>query len=71
MRALLCEGGPTLHGSLQAAGLADALPDDRAEASGGGAPRTSKASCRGWRPLELAWLLEQGGELFARYRSPT
>ena len=21
------------------------------------------------RPLELAWLLEQGGELFARYRT--
>ena len=40
VRALLCEGGPRLHGSLQAAGLVDDLFLTIApKLSGGGAPR--------------------------------
>lgn len=69
VRALLCEGGPTLHGALQAAGLVDELFLTIApKLSGGEAPRILE----GQAPpdvsrLELAWLLEEDGELFARY----
>jgi riboflavin biosynthesis pyrimidine reductase len=70
VRALLCEGGPTLHGSLQAAGLVDELfltiaPKLR---GGGAPPRILEGELDDVVPLELAWLLEKDGELFARYR---
>jgi riboflavin biosynthesis pyrimidine reductase len=70
VQALLCEGGPTLHGSLQAAGLVDELFLTIApKLSGGGAPpRILEGELDDVVPLELAWLLEQDGELFARYR---
>jgi riboflavin biosynthesis pyrimidine reductase len=69
VRALLCEGGPTLHGSLQAAGLVDELFLTIApKLAGGGAPRILEGDLAGIEPLELAWLLEDDGELFARYR---
>jgi len=70
VRALLCEGGPTLHGSLQAAGLVDELFLTIApKLSGGGAPpRILEGELDDVVPLELAWLLEEDGELFARYR---
>jgi riboflavin biosynthesis pyrimidine reductase len=70
VRALLCEGGPTLHGSLQAAGLVDELfLTIASKLSGGGAPpRILEGELDDVVPLELAWLLEQDGELFARYR---
>lgn len=70
VRALLCEGGPTLHGSLQAAGLVDELFLTIApKLSGGGAPpRILEGELDGVVSLELAWLLEEDGELFARYR---
>jgi len=69
VRALLCEGGPTLHGSLQAAGLVDDLFLTIApKLSGGGAPRILEGELPDVAPLELAWLLEEDGELFARYR---
>jgi riboflavin biosynthesis pyrimidine reductase len=69
VRALLCEGGPTLHGALQAAGLVDELFLTIApKLSGGGAPpRILEGELDEVVPLELAWLLEQDGELFARY----
>lgn len=69
VRALLCEGGPTLHGSLQAAGLVDELFLTIApKLSGGGVPpRILEGELDEVIPLELAWLLEQDGELFARY----
>jgi riboflavin biosynthesis pyrimidine reductase len=68
VRALLCEGGPTLHGSLQAAGFVDDLFLTIApKLSGGGAPRILEGELPSVAPLELAWLLEQDGELFARY----
>jgi riboflavin biosynthesis pyrimidine reductase len=70
VEALLCEGGPTLHGSLQAAGLVDELFLTIApKLSGGGAPpRILEGELDDVVPLELAWLLEEDGELFARYR---
>jgi riboflavin biosynthesis pyrimidine reductase len=68
VRALLCEGGPTLHGALQAAGLVDDLFLTIApKLVGGGAPRILEGELGGVTPLELAWLLEEDGELFARY----
>jgi riboflavin biosynthesis pyrimidine reductase len=70
VRALLCEGGPTLHGALQASGLVDELFLTIApKLSGGGAPpRILEGELADVVPLELAWLLEEDGELFARYR---
>ncbi|MET0305438.1 MAG: dihydrofolate reductase family protein [Solirubrobacterales bacterium] len=69
VRALLCEGGPTLHGALQAAGLVDELFLTIApKLSGGGVPpRILEGELDEVIPLELTWLLEQDGELFARY----
>jgi riboflavin biosynthesis pyrimidine reductase len=70
IRALLCEGGPRLHGQLQAKGLVDELFLTIApKLSGGGAPRIVEGELPGVAELEPAWLLEQDGELFARYRS--
>jgi riboflavin biosynthesis pyrimidine reductase len=69
IRALLCEGGPTLHGALQAEGLVDELFLTIApKLSGGKAPRIVEGSLPEIAELELAWLLEHEGELFARYR---
>jgi|SRR5680860_958774 len=68
VRALLCEGGPTLHGSLEAAGLVDELFLTIApKLAGGGAPTIVEGALPGVAELELVWLLEQDGELFARY----
>jgi riboflavin biosynthesis pyrimidine reductase len=69
VRALLSEGGPHLHGQLQAAGLVDDLFLTIApKLAGGGAPRILEGELPGIEQLEPAWLLEQDGELFARYR---
>lgn len=69
VRALLCEGGPTLHGALQAAGLVDELFLTIApKLSGGEGPRILEGPLPEVAGLELAWLLEHEGELFARYR---
>jgi riboflavin biosynthesis pyrimidine reductase len=70
VRALLCEGGPRLHGSLQEAGLVDELFLTIAPKLSGGedAPRIVEPELPELVELELAWLLEQEGELFARYR---
>jgi riboflavin biosynthesis pyrimidine reductase len=70
IRALLCEGGPTLHGALQAAGLVDELFLTIApKLVGGEAPRIVEGGALPETTgLELAWLLEHEGELFARYR---
>jgi riboflavin biosynthesis pyrimidine reductase len=68
VKALLCEGGPRLHGSLQALGLVDELFLTIApKLTGGGAPRILEGELPGVAPLQLAWLLEEDGELFARY----
>jgi riboflavin biosynthesis pyrimidine reductase len=69
VRALLCEGGPTLHGALQGAGLVDELFLTIApKLAGGGAPRILEGDLLATAELELVWLLEENGELFARYR---
>jgi riboflavin biosynthesis pyrimidine reductase len=71
VRAVICEGGPTLHGALQAAGLVDELFLTIApKLTGGDAPRILEGALAEAAPLELAWLLEHEGELFARYRHP-
>jgi riboflavin-specific deaminase-like protein len=70
VRALLCEGGPHLHGELWAAGLVDELFLTTApKLTGGDAPRIVEGlDVPLAEELDLAWLLEQDGELFARYR---
>jgi riboflavin-specific deaminase-like protein len=70
VRALLCEGGPSLHGELQAAGLVDELFLTTAPKLSGGntAPPIVAGELPATIELELAWLLESEGELFARYR---
>jgi riboflavin biosynthesis pyrimidine reductase len=69
IRAVLSEGGPHLHAQMQADGLVDDLFLTIApKLSGGGAPRILEGSLPDVVGLELAWLLEQDGELFARYR---
>ena len=70
IRSVLCEGGPTLHGRLRERDLADELfltiaPEARRR-RGATDPRGRPA--RG-RELELVWLLDHDGELFARYRA--
>jgi riboflavin-specific deaminase-like protein len=68
IRAVLSEGGPRLHAELQAAGLVDDLFLTIApKLAGGGAPRILEGDLPAIAPLELAWLLERDGELFARY----
>jgi riboflavin-specific deaminase-like protein len=69
VRALLSEGGPHLHDQLQADGLVDDLFLTIApKLSGGEAPRIVEGPLPGVVELELLWLLEEQGELFARYR---
>jgi riboflavin-specific deaminase-like protein len=69
IRALLCEGGPGLHGELEGGGLVDDLFLTIApKLAGGDAPRIVEGDLPEVAPLDLAWLLEQDSELFARYR---
>lgn len=69
IRGLLCEGGPRLHAQLEAAGLVDELFLTIApKLAGGEAPRIIEGDLPAVAEMELVWLLESGGELFARYR---
>jgi len=72
VRAVICEGGPRLHASLQAESLVDELFLTIAPKLSGGeeAPRILEGALPEVVNLELAWLLECDGELFARYRRP-
>jgi riboflavin-specific deaminase-like protein len=71
VRALLCEGGPHLHAELLDAGLVDELFVTHApKLAGGDGQCLAVGLSELERPLEVAWLLEEGGELFARYRVP-
>lgn len=68
IRALLCEGGPRLHGDLLADGLVDELFVTLGPRIGGGeGPRMVEGLESGPLDLELRWLLQEGDELFARY----
>jgi riboflavin-specific deaminase-like protein len=69
VRALLSEGGPHIHEQMQADGLVDDLFLTIApKLSGGEAPSILAGPLPGIVELELRWLLEEDGELFARYR---
>jgi riboflavin biosynthesis pyrimidine reductase len=68
VRALLCEGGPTLHSQLQAGGLADELFLTIAPKLAGLGPSILEGALPDVAELELTWLLAEGSELFARYR---
>lgn len=69
VRALLSEGGPHLYAQMQAAGLVDDLfLTTSPKLAGGGAPRIVEGELPEVAPLQLTWLLEEDGELFARYR---
>ena len=71
VRALLSEGGPHLHDQMQADELVDDLFLTIApKLSGGEGPRILEGPLPQVAGLELAWLLEEDGELFARYRRP-
>jgi riboflavin-specific deaminase-like protein len=71
VRAVLCEGGPHLHAELIVAGLVDELFVTHApKLAGGQGPGMVADLPELERPTELVWLLEQDGELFARYRVP-
>jgi riboflavin-specific deaminase-like protein len=68
IRSVLCEGGPTLHGRLREAGLADELFLTIApKIAGGEGPRVLEGALPDVDNVELAWLLSAGSELFARY----
>jgi riboflavin-specific deaminase-like protein len=68
IRALLCEGGPSLHAELEGGGMVDDLFLTIApKLAGGVAPRILEGELPAVAELELAWLLEEDGELFARY----
>ena len=70
VRALLCEGGPRVHAQLIDAGLVDELFVTHApKLAGGEGPGLVTGLPELERPVELVWLLEQDGELFARYRT--
>lgn len=69
IKSILCEGGPTLHGRLREGGLADELFLTIApKIAGGESPRILEGALPDVDQVELAWLLESKGELFARYR---
>jgi riboflavin-specific deaminase-like protein len=70
VRAILCEGGPHLNASLVANGLIDELflTTFPVIAGGAGALTIMDDAVLGAPvALSLRWLLEHGGELFARY----
>ena len=72
IRSVLCEGGPILHGSLHAAGAVDELFLTIAPKLAGADERSILfGELDEPLELELAWLLEAGGELFCRYRVRT
>ena len=67
IRALLCEGGPHLHSQLQADGLADELFLTIAPKLVGAGATILEGALPEVARLELAWLLQEESELFARY----
>jgi riboflavin biosynthesis pyrimidine reductase len=68
VRALLCEGGPRLHSQLQAGKLADELFLTIAPKLVGAGATILEGILPEVAELDLVWLLQEGSELFARYR---
>jgi len=70
VRALLCEGGPLVFGSLLQEGLVDELfltLEPKLVGGGTGPAITGGPELPELGPLELVWLLEDAGSLFLRY----
>jgi riboflavin biosynthesis pyrimidine reductase len=69
VRLLLCEGGPSLFGSLVAGGLCDELFLTLAPllAGGDGPPITRGMPARKPDRMRLVWTLTEGDSLFLRY----
>ena len=70
VRSVLCEGGPHLNASLLPDGLIDELFLTTVPQLAGAAGRLSiadEAALEQPVAVRLEWLLESGGELFARY----
>lgn len=73
VRALLCEGGPTLFGGLLQEDLVDELFLSLAPKLVGGGSAATIASgppLADLRPLSLIWALEQADALYLRYALP-
>jgi riboflavin-specific deaminase-like protein len=71
IRGLLCEGGPRIHAQLIDGNLVDELFVTHApKLAGGDGPGLAVGLPELERPVEVVWLLEDEGELFARYRIP-
>jgi riboflavin-specific deaminase-like protein len=69
IRSLLSEGGPHLHADMLSAGMVDELFVTLGPLiAGGEGPGLTSGLPAHLTPLELAWLLHDGDELFARYR---
>ena len=71
VRALLCEGGATLHAELLKASCVDEIfVSHAAKLAGGRGPGLADGLDPHVRPLEVVWLVTEPetGELFARYR---
>jgi riboflavin-specific deaminase-like protein len=68
IRALLCEGGPSLHSQLQAGRLADELFLTIAPKLTGAGRSILEGELPAVAELDLTWLLAEGSELFGRYR---
>ena len=70
IRALLCEGGPTLFGALLQEGLVDELfltVAPKLTGGGRGPTISSGPELADPRELQLTWLLERNGALYLRY----
>ena len=69
VRALLCEGGPTLNCALLAAGVVDELFLTLSPLLTGNseAPRIVEGETCRTRQLALRWALHHEGELYLRY----
>ena len=68
IRSLLSEGGPHLHADMLSAGLVDELFITFGPMlAGGEGPGLTSGLPAHLTELELAWLLREGSELFARY----
>jgi riboflavin biosynthesis pyrimidine reductase len=65
--SLLCEGGPGMHAQLQRHGLADELFLTIAPKLVGAGSTILEGALPEVAELELAWLLREESELFARY----
>ena len=69
IRSALCEGGPRLHSQLQGAKLADELFLTIAPKLVGAGTTILEGALPEVAELDLTWLLQEGSELFARYRT--